>query len=339
MNLYTFNSKKLYQLYFLIFLLSLLIFSALVKYILLVYLDQNMTKNYFVEEPRSKLIHYQSQQDTPFDYLFFGNSRTLFHINTNMFKKHHLSAYNFGISGADITQQKFLIQQVITAPLKPKNIVISLDITQLYIDNRHQLYNRGTLDDVVNAIKLYDICMAYYMLLSYLESSDLSYRLMFLLKQDLKAFLLANQDNNNISMPIEEQKKFDCRPFNYTNATQTVMLCKNGDGVIIKEGSITQVQKVHVSLNRLNYSYLHYLQKLSQDIKCANINPIIILQPIHNKNLTYNLKNINDILDKTTIIDLSTSDIENTYWADQVHLNYLGRAYYTNKLIHELRKF
>lgn len=337
MNFYIFNSKKPYQMYLLIIFISYCIFTLLSNFLLQYYVDKKTTKNFFIEEKRSKIKHLYLQDEKIQDYIFIGSSRTLFHISTNIFKKHNLNIYNLGISGTGIAHYVYMVNRIFELEVKPKNIVISISLNKLFNDTHVDPYIDNTIDDFAYALKTKNLSVIYNTYIGLIKNSGLSTSNRTFLKKKLQElyskYHVTYLEQKEKKLSDELYSGLDCKPFDNVDKKKEIVLCTNGDGVIIKKYMPQPFSNHTIILDKYNDNYIMYLKWLIETIHYNNSNPIIIFEPILHANYSYDMETIKLKLNTNSIIDLTHYQITDNLWADPTHLNLKGRKAYTEKLI------
>lgn len=337
MNFYIFNSKKSYQIYVLIIFISYFIFTLISNSLLQYYADKQTTQNFFIQEKRSKLKHLYLQDKKVQDYIFIGSSRTLFHVSKNIFKNHNLNIYNLGISGTGITHYVYMVNKVLELEVKPKNIVISISLNKLFNDIHVDPYTDNTIDDFIYALKTKNLDVIYNTYVGLMKNRDLSSRNRAFLKENLQV-LYSRYDVTHLAqkekkLSDEMYRSLDCKPFDNVNKQKEIVLCTNGDGVIMTKYIPKPFSNNKTILDMYNDNYIMYLKRLIETIYYNNSNPIIIFEPILHANYSYDIETIKLKLNTNAIIDLTHFYLADNLWADSTHLNIKGRKEYTNKLI------
>ena len=88
------------------------------------------SQDFWLENKLSKAHHLRKNNLNPFDAIFIGSSRTLYHISTDIFRENNLTIYNFGLSHLGLYDYPFCVNRAVEA--SPKAIVISLSITDFF---------------------------------------------------------------------------------------------------------------------------------------------------------------------------------------------------------------
>ena len=96
--------------------------------VLMFALDKMYTYAFTHGIPRSKLRHLLQQQNVTFDYVFFGSSRTEFHINCELVEKlTGKSCINYGMSGATLMDTYALLRVMEARNVRFKNAFVQVD--------------------------------------------------------------------------------------------------------------------------------------------------------------------------------------------------------------------
>ena len=131
MNFYISNFK----LFLSAIILTKIILIFLFSFILNFYLDIKPNNNQFIEYMKeSKSRHMLNKFNFKnYEKIFIGSSKTQYHISKNIFSKKNINVYNYGISGNFFYNFPYMVEKSIL--LNPKEIIISLPITDLYNKN------------------------------------------------------------------------------------------------------------------------------------------------------------------------------------------------------------
>ena len=321
-----------------IIFISYCIFTLLSNFLLQYYVDKQTTQNFFIEEKRSKVKHLYLQDKQVQDYIFIGSSRTLFHISRNIFKKHNLNIYNLGISRTGITHYVYMVNKILELEVKPKNIVISISLNMLFNDTHVGPYIDNTMDDFAYALKTKNLDVIYNTYIGLMKNSGLSSISRAFLKKNLQVlyskYNVTHLEQREGDLSDEMYSGLDCKPFDSVNfIMKEIVLCTNGDGVIMKKYIPQPFSNNKIILDMYNDNYIMYLKWLIETIHNNNSNPIIIFEPILHANYSYDMETIKLKLNTNAIINLTDFNLADNLWADSTHLNLEGRKAYTDKLI------
>ena len=338
MNSYILTSKQLKQ-NLLISLLLILLAFIFIDVALLVFTKLKTSKKTFIEDKKSKILHFEYNKKENRDIVFLGSSRTIYHISTNYFKSQQVDIYNFGVSGNYLTDYPSLIYKILEQ--KPKNIVINLSINDLFV-----------MSDEIKRPLMNDLKFYWNM-----HNKSLFFNALFYWGVNLHTFLAysepivvrikKNYDKFEPQNNIESQEKvpvksnintqYDCDVFSkQTIGKKIILKCSNGDGILLGEGSNFK-QKEKKMLNKVNSIAIEILSQYIKIIKDAGINPIIIFEPILNNHFVYNKQEVKTLV-KTTVLDLTNEKIKDKFWVDENHLNIEGRRMYSMKICNVLRE-
>lgn len=306
------------------------------------YVEKKTNKFSFIEEKVSKARHMKLQDNAyNFDYIFIGSSRTIYHVSTQQFKDKGLQIYNFGVSNRTLEDFPYMLKEAVS--LKPKNIVISIEISSLFRAGMGH-YDSVTLEDLKYIFEYKGVFEFTHALQRYIISKHLLFKhsepihirlgqlyIKFNPKEKDQKLVVANENNNNFNLEA------DCNIFdyNYISKLKIVSKCTNGDGVLFGN-TITTVKRTD-NFDRLNGTYIKMLNALLGNVKANGIEPIVILEPVYKQDYNYNLSTIQANIDGK-VIDLTKMSIADENWADDKHLNVNGRKLYTNRLVDALKK-
>lgn len=295
-----------------------------------------------MEEKRSKVKHLYLQKNKIKDYIFIGSSRTQFHISTNIFKKHNLNIYNLGVSGARITDHGHMVHEVLKLESKPKKIIISISINDLFNNTPNNQYIENKIDDFKYALKTQNLDIFYNTYISWMRDSGLSLGSKVFIKETLltryNQYKITSLDQNNKTFFDTMYNDVDCKPFYKISKKDEMILCTNGDGIIIKNLNTLTHLDDKIALKNYNND-IKYLQWIFEIINQSKIKPILILEPIFHANYHYDLEKLKLKLNTYNIIDLTNFNLSDKFWADPNHLNIEGRKVYTQKLLQVLADF
>ena len=330
------SNISFYKKYFKFLLITIFFFYLLLNYTLQNYVNSHTTKDFYVEEIRSKLKHLELQNHPQKDFIFIGNSRTLFHISTKQFEDNNLSVYNLGISSIDITQYFKLSNALLHQKQKSKNIVISLRVNSLFNNKKFFPSYGHRLDDLILSIKSMNLKHIYYTTKSCIENIRLSYWGQLQIKKYVQEWYFNKKTISFHDIFKKHKINLDCKPFAYSDSLASAVLCTNGDGVILKQNNNIYTTSKITELINYNDSYIEGVNLLITNIQNAGIHPIIVFEPILYANYEYDLYEIKSRLHNHHIIDLTGMQFDINQWADRLHLNKDGREIYSTKLIKEL---
>ena len=111
-------------------ILLVVLFMIVLDGVLYYIIDSRTTKSSFVEEKQSKIKHFNLNYKENRDIIFIGDSRTIFHISSKIFKDNNLDIYNFGVSGNALVDYPAYVMNAISQ--HPKMIVLDLALGDLY---------------------------------------------------------------------------------------------------------------------------------------------------------------------------------------------------------------
>lgn len=344
MSFSTSNSKFRYYFFFSLFLIIL--FYSLCCIVIFMYTNIQTNKNQFTTGAYSKAKHMKLNfegSSSP-DIIFIGSSKTLYHIDTSyLFKTYHLRSYNYGLNGHFISSYPYMVEQAIK--LKPKVIVISIDVQELYAnplptkdlylaDLKVYFETRQNFKFLVTA--LCDYIAGFN---SIRQHSATIYRF---ITEKYNSMIQIKFKNTNIInyQPPKLLQDLACNQVRLETNTQmknkqelNVIQCPNGDGIL--QGTVEPSAKRVANLNQMNNHSIELLKYILNIIKRNQIIPIVVLSPSYSVNYIYDEEKIQKVL-KIRLIDLTNQAIPQEYWANSTHLNYKGREFFTKALYHVL---
>jgi hypothetical protein len=315
-------------------IISLLLIAVLIlalNIILSIFIDLKTTKNSYINEKQSKVKHFNLNNLSSKDIVFIGSSKTFYHISTNTFKKNGIDIYNFGISGVFFTDYPSLVNAVLDS--KPKKVVISLEVESLYSELFISKY--PSMDEIkiyydINKIKF--IQSLYRWLINRNTFLVYSKPIFLRIKGVYSRFdIKKDSSNNRIKESINYSKILNCNIFDIkrTNDKHSMLKCSNGDGVLLGNYLLEQEPR---EFKLLNLESIAYLKKIISMLENQNIEPIIVFEPLLNSRVKYSMSDIYKNFKGVDIIDLTNFSIEEKLWADNNHLNYRGREFYSEYL-------
>ena len=321
-------------------ILLVVLFMIVLDGVLYYIIDSRTTKSSFVEEKQSKIKHFNLNYKENRDIVFIGDSRTIFHISSKIFKDNNLDIYNFGVSGNALVDYPAYVMNAINQ--QPKMIVLNLSLEDLYtpIDKASNpsffdiLFYKGLEDKKLFMDNLYQWFFSYHMIFNYSEALVLKSKLLYDRFQPKKKTIVSN------SVPIIklDEKEYDCLPFivQKYNTNKTVVKCQNGDGFLLGQINELPIRKAKV-LKNINSLKLSILTKLVQKIKEKNIKVVVVFEPIlYSKYIIEN--NLKNDLKGIEFLNLSDYSLNKKFIVDAGHFNIYGRDMYSNYLVKLLKK-
>lgn len=302
------------------------------------------TKNSYIngnKSSKSKFFKLNEFYDK--DIIFIGSSRTYYHVSTNIFKEHNIDIFNFGIGGILLGDYPDVIETI--KKYNPKNVVISLSINTLY-ENLEKV-KEPTLVDLKHCFNT-DKSLFFNALLSYVEnfhafftySDAIFYRIIgFYNRFNIGYQTKIASDVNGYEKNINN--KIDCEVFDIQESSngRLGIKCRNGDGILIRNDISNEFKTETIELKNINRNTLNYIRSgILNPLLERQIRPIIILEPIFMSSYKYDIKEITQEFNNIKIIDLTNLYISKEKWADNGHLNNIGREEYTKHLVELYQK-
>jgi len=338
-NFYTSNSKVKQN-------IKLTFFSVLGLFLgmhimLNYFVSLKTTKSSFVTNINSKTKHMKLNTNSDTDIIFVGNSRTFFHISTEVFKKNNLNIYNYGVSDRTIYNYAYMVKQAMTQ--HPKVIVLSLKLSDLFIKSDY--LNRVALSDIQAMLitnqefslimkAIDDYIHFFYSLIDYSDVINIKVQ-SFYNKFIPKQSVAGTETKKAVSMDTIDAEKSDCHVFDikYPKNMRTEK-CTNGDGVLF--GNNIESHNIKKSFSIFNKKYVSLLNYIIDKIKKENIQPVIVFEPLFHTTIEDNTTLRKEI--DAEIIDLTSMSIKDSMWVDNNHLNNEGRVLYSNILSEKLKE-
>lgn len=275
---------------------------------------------------------YVLSKNKDMDFVFVGNSRTKFHINSTIINSiTHDKVLNIGIPSDYFQFWANVFDLAIKS--RPKNIVLSINAEDLY---QNIYYGQGS------NISTYGNFSA---LKVFVRTRDCNY-------ENFSAFFNASINNLIDLTPsyywfysIIYGSKFgikdDCVRNNM--GTQDVFYCSNNDGYILTTvpAPIESTTFINYSVQQVNHSSYEYLSSLIETAKTNKINVYLVLLPSYRVKSIINTINLEKLFG-VKIINMSNFLVESTdtnYWAyNGYHLNRAGSILFSTNLSYELNK-
>jgi len=320
----------------LLIVLFMIILDGLLYYVI----DRKTTKYSFVEEKQSKIKHFNLNHKSNRDIVFIGDSRTMFHISSKVFKDNHLDIYNFGVSGSALVDYPAYVISAINQ--HPKMIVLNLALENLYTPIAKAsnpsfidiMFYKKIGNNKLFMENIYQWFFSHHMIFNYSEALVLKSKLLYESFEPKKNII-----SNNI-LPVSALNKieYDCLPFivQEINKNKTIVKCKNGDGLLLGKINDLPIRKVKV-LKNINKIKLSILTNLIQKIKEKNIKVVIIFEPIlYNEYRIGN--NFKKDLEGISFLNLSDYSLDKKFIVDAGHFNMYGRDIYSKYLVEILKQ-
>ncbi len=301
---------------------------------------EKTNKNSFFGIKSSKLKHMYLNIGKDLEGIFIGSSRTEFNISSDAFKKNGLYIYNLGMSCMFLPDYPFMIEHISETRIKPKWVAISILPTALYKGSNSIPYEPTFSDfKALTASGHSPIILAQTIIKKLQRLHAINYfaepiynRLIVPLEQ----FKFAKFIEMTVLEDKIDKKNFDCAWFSREMfANRMVYHCNNGDGILLGNninGKVKSVILTDIEIEKINL--LVYLINI---LKKNNIKTVLVFEPILNKKYYFNSRKIHDYLN-IEIIDLSNIKINEKLWADNEHLNNLGRIQYSILLAKRLNE-
>ena len=344
MNFYISNFK----LFLSSIIVTKIILIALFSFVLNFYLDLKPNNNQFIEYMKeSKSRHMLNKFNFKnYEKIFIGSSKTQYHISRNIFNKKNVNVYNYGISGSFFYDFPYMVEKSML--LNPKEIIISLPITDLYNQNIFAEDFKGILlKDFKYIIKTHSFKeskIAFYemiknLYLPFLYAQNINSKIINIYKNfNFIIYKKKSSENNKNIKEIKDTSNseinMDCTPFFNSGH---VVNCTNGDGILfgsskneIKHNKIISLDNENLNINKINL-----LNLLQNTLKQRNIKLILIFEPSKNKIFKFDKQFLEKIV-IFKIFDANIFEAKDEYWKDASHFNHIGRKFYTEFLLSKL---
>lgn len=239
MNSYISNFK----LFIVAIILTTSILFTLVYLLTNFYLNIKPNNNEFIEYMKeSKSRHMLNKYNfISYEKIFVGSSKTQYHISRNIFKNKNINIYNYGVSGSFFYDFPYMVKKSVL--LNPKEIVISIPITDLYSKNISAKNFRGILfEDFKYIIKTHsfkDSIIAFKELiknlyLPFLYSQNINSKIKqiyqyFNFQINKKPSVISERNKNEVINVSNNQPYVDCVGF---YVKESIINCTNGDGIL-----------------------------------------------------------------------------------------------------------
>lgn len=256
------------------------------------------------------------------DLIIYGSSRSFVHINPEILDEElNVNSYNLGLNGHKIKFQKYRHDLALSNNLKPKNVIINLDINALIDVEPYSA--RQFLPMLFFNKYLYDLLD---------DSLDIS-------KWDL-------------FIPLIRYREFDMKPSEFFMEMYKVYMYSNYDQYKRKKGfignesdwepGVSKCENIKLSVNRIQD-----LIDIIEDLKKINANIILINSPEYITQIEseINRQEIIDLYTKISdkynipFIDYSNDSInyQKDLFYNTDHLNAKGANIFTKKLVEDIK--
>jgi len=320
---------------FILIILLMVILDGLLYFVI----DRRTTKYSFVEEKQSKIKHFNLNYKEHRDIIFIGDSRTIFHISSKVFKENDLDIYNFGVSGNALVDYPAYVINSINQ--QPKMIVLNLALEDLYTPIGEA--SNPSLSDILFYKEIgnsrlfmgniYKWLFSYHMVYNYSEALVIKSKLLYDSFEPQIKITTTNSSSVNKPSKIE----YDCTPFiiQKINRNKTIVKCKNGDGLLLGNIDELPIRRPKI-LRRLNKLKISILKTLIKEANDKNIKVIVVFEPIlYNKYIIKN--NLFDDLKGINFLNLSDYFLDKKFIVDAGHFNVYGRKVYSEFLVKKLK--
>ena len=344
MNFYISNFKLFLSAIILTKIILITLFSLILNF----YLDIKPNNNQFIEYMKeSKSRHMLNKFNFKnYEKIFIGSSKTQYHISKNIFSKKNINIYNYGISGNFFYNFPYMVEKSIL--LNPKEIIISLPITDLYNKNVFAKDFKGILFEdfkyIIRTHSFEESKIAFYemiknLYLPFLYAQNINSKIIHIYKsfnfQIYRKVSSKNDKNIKANKNLSNSQKYlDCMPFFIDNS---VVNCTNGDGILFGSSKITTKQNKLIFLDNkdLNINKINFLNLLQDTLNKKNIKLILIFEPSRNITFKFDKKLLDKMINFKTL-DANIFEAKDEYWKDISHFNSIGRKFYTEFLISKL---
>lgn len=293
--------------------------------------DQKTTKStYISSDKQSKSKFFKLNEPYEKNIIFVGSSRTHYHISTSIFKNENINIFNFGVVGNKIEDYPDIISTI--KNYNPQKVVISFRVNRVYeqlseiknptlIDLKYyfkadkEVFLSGLLTYIKNFHKFFTYSEAIYnMVISFYSKFDASG------KDKAEKYL------------NEVVRYSDCEIFKVKSGG--AVECSNGDGILFGNNILENHHNSKIELKDINKKTILFITDgIIKPLIEKNIDVTIVFEPVFNNSYSYDINEIIHNLENVKIIDLMDMRIAKEKWADDEHLNEMGRDFYSRYLI------
>ena len=322
----TFKRKIFLSLFLVFFGFFLLDFTLHI-----VSMNQKTTKiTYLSEHKQSKSKFFELNEPYEKNIIFVGSSRTYYHISTNVFKNENINIFNFGVTGNKLEDYPDIVSTI--KNYHPQKVVISLSVNKIY--EKLNEFKNPTLIDLKYYLKV-DKVVFLSGLLTYVKNfhkfftySEAIYNMII---SFYNKFDIENKDKN--TKYLEDVGRYsDCEIFKIRPGHSVE--CSNGDGILFGNNILEKSYDSKIELKNINKNTISFIREgIVKPLIEENIDVIIVFEPVFGNTYSYNINEIVHNLENVKIIDLTGMYISKEKWADNEHLNDIGRDFYSRYLV------
>ncbi len=284
-------------------------------------------------------IRFYNLKNNNYKMIVLGNSKALYHIDSKLFESNELNIFNYGISGAKLTDYPALIDSLKNS--QSQFIAVSLSVDELI--NELVLPNYTTMEDLIFLFN-YDKELFMDSLTKYFKNIipffSYSEEIYLKISSLFKKFEVKKKNGEKTGLESEMKKKIqnnykpDCIYFDKweTKEGRVIYRCSNGDSIIVGNSNFNYSKKKDKVIDK---NVVLYVSKLLDKIKSYSKIPVLIIEPSI-KGYNLDTKSLSEL--KYVIVDMSNFRIYNKYIADDEHFNNQGRKMYSKKLIEKVER-
>lgn len=293
----------------------------------------------YIKDSKRRLL---LKNNTNFNAIFIGSSKTQFNISSNILKQPGFIPFNLGVSGIRLNDYPYLIEAAIQK--QPKYIFISIPIRNLY-DDKISASNYITLIDLKYIIKSFNLNkdIIRYVPIA-LKNEYLPFHYAQVINEKIKNFYTKfnfkindyhhsgkkNKVQSRNTVNNLDKQNIDC---NLWNTNKKFGICTNGDGIYFTKFHDNSSIEI-IDFNKPSQNKVNFLKLIAVNLRKHNIEPVLILEPTYKTYYNYQ-EDLNQLFN-FQVIDLTNLIIKDSYWSDQKHFNNQGRIFYSKHLLEEL---
>jgi len=321
-NFYILTSKKIILTFILFSMLSL----STITYLIFDFADKIYTDDgYFTLHKFSKSKHFSKQNNkNNFDIVSIGSSKAQNHLTSKVFKKNGYSLYTFGVPATSLMDLPYMVNKIIKAKSKPKFVILSISIVQLY--SLPKIKYPSFYDLIYVNSNLKNLSIGHRLKLNSRFYNIYDFIPIRKYAEEYNKVYFKDKNYNLLNKYISEYNiNPDCEIFmnhKSPNSNRLLSVCSNGNGMLWYNNP-TKKSKTK-NLNRLDPLSIKLLNSLLTDLSVENITPIVLLEiGVYNTKYVFDIKMIKNALtiNKNNIIDTVNIKFSKDKWADNGHIN------------------